>query len=106
MSMDELEALLAKATAAMRAHEAFMLTHDYDMHPDAPDDSLSAIADEIDAAINWCRSEGIAAARENERLREALEWALAEIDGNTDYRSGRQQIAAYNRARTALAGQP
>jgi hypothetical protein len=27
----------------------------------------------IVAAVNWCRSEGIAAARENERLRGALE---------------------------------
>jgi hypothetical protein len=112
---DELMALLAKATAGEWSHT---------MNPEASrwiidsepahaiacgaghEPATIANAAAIVAAVNFCRDELPALIAERERLRQALAWALAEIDGNTDYRSGRQQIAAYNRARAALGHQP
>jgi hypothetical protein len=46
----ELDAVMAKATALMRAHEALLLMHDLDMHGACPDEALDEIAGEVDAA--------------------------------------------------------
>jgi hypothetical protein len=56
------------------------------------------------AALQKARADPALAAAQAEvaRLREALEWALREIDGDNIYRRGDQQIAAHDRARAVL----
>ena len=39
------------------------------------------------------------------RLREALKWAIADIEGRTNYKSGKQHQNAIERARDALGAQ-
>ncbi len=110
---DELMALLAKATAGEwtvdgppwnqiiwsdEENRVAFLAHSNGL--DHERDLATGAA--IVAAVDFCRTELPALIEREKALRESLAWALAEIDGNTDYRSGRQQIAAYNRARTVL----
>jgi hypothetical protein len=57
--------------------------------------TAAELRDEMRAAL-------AAAQAEVARLREALEWALREIDGDNIYRRGDQQIAAHDRARAVL----
>jgi len=72
----ELDAVMAKATAVMRAHEAFLLTHDLDMHGACPDESLDEIAGEVDAAQRDLRAHISAQAATIEKLLMAIRSAV------------------------------
>lgn len=51
VDLEGLKATYAKATKLLRDIETFMLTHDFDMHQDCPDQSPDAMAGELDAAV-------------------------------------------------------
>jgi hypothetical protein len=123
-SLDELEALLAKATAGEWEREKgypnsrvhIVAGHIFVADTGMSNDNTAAIV----AAVNWCRTEGIAAARERDRLRGALQFyadkeawnqppvkTIAGLLGpEYENKASLMQCDRGKIARTALAGQP
>jgi hypothetical protein len=118
-SLDELEALLAKATAGEWLVANHTIRDDILIRSDGkvrialmdcitgddPWGQDKANAAAIVAAVNWFRTEGIAAARERDRLREAATALIKRLDEDVIVSVDRYSPTVFE-LRKALAGQP